>query len=714
MTENKLILRISFDYLNGNENIFDLIKKIADKHGIDGILERIKDKVFITASSDLENIQKFADELGKLLPYSIFMGDASTEVVYELPFPLEKGFKIKNDINILPQNLSPCPTCTKELFDENNRRFYFPFISCNYCGGHYSYLYQYPFERENTVFKFFQMCEDCQEEFTDKKSFRYKYPLTSCHKCLTPVYLKKGENERYGFDSDKTVGAINTATGVIKKGNLLRIYTANGQKIVGLITQENIKKVREFLNTGRKPITVMLTNFSKLSEYLVLTDKEIKALASQEKPVLFVKPSQNFKGKELVSENLDFIKVKLPDEPLLLLLSYHLQNEGIDYIFIENLQENQTDITDFELNADLPVVNPQRDIQILVIDKFLLIKNGEKGVLPNIIKSKKTGNLSVAGDYAALDLGGEYLIDKKEKILNQIKDFVDEINTITVLEGQDEIIEIPFKEKKSFKDYQGAIYSVIAENNLFEKGVIGFFFSFNSKNNLIAVKTEKGKLKPLIKTKPIPDFKNPYQTVGFILKTIKNSSLEGEKLIKNFKNKFPELYKKFEVDIPEVKEQVNSIIPVLNAAAILLETFPYEELSYTEEALWFLQKEAINFKGRKGVRVDFLLEEGEDIFYLDWSKIIQSLISYKLAGAEKEMLAFSIYDELSNWLITQVATIHSKLGIDNIILTGDFFVDPALTGKLINSFSNYNLFLNKKLPMDIQNIAFGGIFVQEE
>ncbi|NPA53353.1 MAG: hypothetical protein GXO21_01645, partial [Aquificae bacterium] len=433
----------------------------------------------------------------------------------------------------------------------------------------------------------------------------------------------------------------------------------------------------------------------------------------QEKPVLYVKPSQNFKEKNLVSGSLNILKAKLPDEPVLLLLAYHLQNERIDYVFIEDVKkEHQKNITDFELNADLPVINPQKDMGILVIDKHFLIKEGEKGVIPNIIKAKKTGNLSIAGEYATLDLGGEYLIDKKEKIINQLTDFVDEINQLCLLEGQEENIEIPYKEKKTFKDYQGAIYSVIAENNLFEEGVIGLYFSYTSKNNLVAVKTEKGKLKPLIQIKPIPLFESISQTGKYILETIKNSSPEGEKLIKNFKEKFPQLYSKFEnAVLPETYEKTGNLTPVLNVAATLLEVFPYEDMSFTEEAVLYLQEEAINFKGKKGVRIDFVLGEIDDMFFLDWSKIIQSLISYKLAGAEKDMLAFSLFDELSNWIINQVATIYAKLKIDNIVLAGDFFVNPALTGKLISSFSKYNLYINKKLPMDKQNIAFGGIFV---
>ncbi|WP_457624135.1 hypothetical protein, partial [Persephonella sp.] len=263
-------LKISFEYLSGNDSILELIKQLAGRHGIRGYLTREGDRVEIIVSAPADRLQNFSKDLGDLMPYSIFMSEASVEPVEPVSDFVTGDFEIRVDTNILPQNLSICPSCLKELFDKDSRRFYFPFISCNYCGGHYAYMYEYPFEREKTVFKFFQMCEKCAEEAEDKSSFRYHYPLISCHECLTPIYLKKGEHERYGFDGEKTAGAFNTAAGVIKKGNILKVYTSNGIKLAGLITQENITKLRGFLSEKRKPITVMFTGFNFLRDYLVV------------------------------------------------------------------------------------------------------------------------------------------------------------------------------------------------------------------------------------------------------------------------------------------------------------------------------------------------------------------------------------------------------------------------------------------------------------
>ncbi|WP_457643873.1 hypothetical protein [Persephonella sp.] len=706
-------LKISFEYLSGNDSILELIKQLAGRHGIRGYLTRKGDRVEIIVSAPADRLQNFSKDLGDLMPYSIFMSEASVEPVEPVSDFVAEGFEIRVDTNILPQNLSICPSCLKELFDKDSRRFYFPFISCNYCGGHYAYMYEYPFEREKTVFKFFQMCEKCAEEAEDKSSFRYHYPLISCHECLTPIYLKKGEHERYGFDGEKTAGAFNTAAGVIKKGNILKVYTSNGIKLAGLITQENITKLRGFLSEKRKPITVMFTGFNFLRDYLVVSENELKAIASQEKPTLYLRPSDNFREKELVSP-FGYIYAKLPDDPVLLLLSAHLKEEGIKYVFLENFDERMEGITDFELNADLPVLNKQDDMLCIIMDRYTVIEQGEKGVLPNIVKTTATGNLSIAGDYAALDLGdGEYLIDRKEKILHQLDQFVDRIKTLSVLDDRYEVVEVPYDEKKGFYDFQGAILSVLAENRVLDRPAVGIYLSKYSDHNLIAVKSHTRPLTPVIEIKPVRIYPDINQSVKWVLQQIKESSPEGEKLISNLFNRFPDFAEKIDkTELSESYKEASNITAIFNVIAVILDIFPYEASDYFEEPFLFLSKEAVEFKGKKGVRIDYNLVEEDGRFLLNWVKTVQSVISYKLAGAEKDMLAYSVMEGFGDWIINEVSVITSKLKIDNIAIAGDMLTEPVIAGKLINAFTKgKNLYMNRRLPVDRQNIALGGIFV---
>ncbi len=706
-TMEQLKLKTVFDYYSGNDHIIDLIYKIGKKTGINGFVERKKDTVYIYVSGSHKDIEKFYSELGEKLPYSIFMSEAKTYPVENFEEE-DRPFHIKGDINILPKSLSPCPTCTKELFDISNRRFYFPFISCNYCGSHYSYLYEYPFEREKTVFKFFKMCKDCEKEFNDKNSFRYKYPLTACHNCLTPIYLKKGENERYGFDNEKTVGAIRTAAGVIKKGNLLRIYTSLGEMVAGIATEENISKVRQFLGLGEKPLNLLITNPQNLSKYFHIDQPELKALASQEKPVVLL-PFKELPEKELLFPDLGYGKIKFPDEPLLLLLANHLKEEEIDYIFYAYItDEFQKAITDFELNADLPVINRQKETEVVLINGEIFVKEGEKGILPEIIKAKPTDNLAITEDYIALDLGnGEYLVDKKEKLIYQLKDFVDEINSLTILEGIEENIDIPYKKKKTFKKYEGAILSVLAENNKLSEKALCFYFSSYSNEDMIAIYKNKT-VNPLIKVLPIRVYDNLKDTALWVLEKIEKSSEEAKRLIDRWREKFPQF--SGEISSQSYQEK-SSITAVFNVISYLLGIFN-KEPSYFDQPYQALLKEALSFEAKRGLRIDYFLEEIDEEFYLDWRKIIHSTLSFKLADTDNKMLAFSVIEGFKEWIEKEGSSILYKLKLNNVVIVGDIFTNPVLIGKLLPHFSGkYNLLRNKRLPLDRQNLVLGGVFI---
>ncbi|NPA57703.1 MAG: hypothetical protein GXN94_00260 [Aquificae bacterium] len=712
-TPEEVGLKISFEYLKGNDTLLQMVKQIADRHGIRGFLTKKEDKVEIIVSAPLEKLQGFSKELGELLPYSLFMSDASVETVEPISPFITEDFKIKTDLNLLPQNLSVCPSCLKELFDREGRRYHFPFISCNYCGSQYAYLHRYPFTRENTQFRFFNTCNDCKTEVENKNSFRHGYPLTACHNCFTHFYLKNKNAEKYGFDGEKTALLFGEGAGLLKEGKILKIYTQNGTKLIGLINEKNLSALRENLFEKRKPITVMFTGFDVLDRYLVLSELEKKVLASQEKPILYLKPSENFKERNAVSP-FGFIKAKLPDTPPLLILSAYLKEKGVDFVFIGDFQENAVELIEFHIEADLPVVNLQEETTCIVIDSHIIIESGEKGILPSIVKSKKTGNLSIAGEYAALDLGdGEYLIDKKEKILNQLEDFVDSINSLSVLNGLEEEVKTPYKEKKKFYDFQGAVLSVLGEHNILEQPAAGIYLSKYSDHNIIGVKSHTRPFTPVIEVKPLRLYPDLKQTVHWIIKQIESHSEEGKRLIANFSRKYPDLYGRIGNSLLTENYKLSSnITAVFNAVSFLLETFPYEDADYFEEPFLFLSKEAVNFQGKKGVRIDYLLVEEGGRFLLDWRKLIQSVLSYKLAGAEKDMVAFSVLEGFGDWIINQTLTICSKLKIENVALAGDLLTEPITAGKLINALGKEkNLYLNRKLPVDRQNVAFGGIFV---
>jgi len=713
-TIDKIKIKISFQYLSGNDNLLFLIKKIADYHQITGTLSKNSDQVEIIIEDDLEKMQNFLQDLSQKLPLSIFLGEASTTEIKDKK-PLKEGFKISKDLNHIPQNLSTCPTCIQELFNPNSKKFHFPFISCNYCGNQYAYMYAYPFKREKTIFKIFKTCLDCEKETQDKTSFRHKYPLNACHNCFVPIYLKKGKNEKYGFDGEKVAKALATVSKILKEKNIIKIYTPNGEKILIPPTKENIEKIQKSLKQKTLP-TILIIEPKALEKIAIISTAEIKALASIEKPTVYVQ-SKNFLEKELFSKDIDFIKIKLPDHPLLILLAQYLKKENIDYLLIEDMQNIKEEITDFQLTVDLPIINKQEDLEIFIVQGKPVIKKGEKGLFPNIIKSTPTGNLSIAHGYAVLDLGnGEYFIDKKEHILQNIHNFVDKIHNINILENQYEnleILNISYTQKNQFKPYQGAVLSVLGEYNKIKESTVGIYLSSTFNQDCISIKTKTKPIKPVIKILPIKIYKDFYSTVKWCLSQISNSSQEGKRLIKTFLEKNPDIEKKIE-NRPLDKNftEKSSITAVLNVISILLGICTDEEIDYFEKPYQQLQTQSLDFLGNQGLMIDFVLYEENNDFYLNWIKTIQSVLSYKIAGVDNRMLAFSIFEGLGDFLIKEASKISAKLNTENIALAGDFFSNPILTGRIIKHFKNKRtILINRKLPIDRQNITFGGIFI---
>jgi len=684
-------IKIDITYNFGDERILYLIKKIAEENSIKGFVEYKNNIITIVANSNKESLEKFIHTLGISLPYSIFMKDSNVSVFDEEI--KEDGFKIKNrNINILPVNKSICPECSKELFDKNSRRYLYPFISCNYCGFQYAYTYTYPFKRENTYLKYFQLCKNCQEEFENKNSNKYNYPLINCPECFIPLFFKIRDTERLVFTPNDRENLFKALANLILKGEIIKIKTINGYFKIGKFLKD-------------KDFIVLITNPEKINEMVYINEKEFKVLASQEKPIVNL---QIRESSDIFNYTDEYqLKFKLPDDPIFIILAQYLKEIGIDFAFVKEIEEEEFNKIEKGIDFDLPIINKQKDLEMFVAQGKILIKDGEKSILPIILKTNKNLNtLSIAKDYAAIYIGeNEYLIDKKSRILENLENLNPNLENVNLLNGEYEYIPISYKNQKSFKDYEGAFYSVLAEHNIIDEPFIGIYLSMNN-NSIIAAKTKSKKIKPIIKLLPLKIYKDRKNSLRYVLEEIANLDEEGKRLISNYIKKFPFKFEDGETNYQE-SQNISDVLDLISFIIGINNDFNISK----EINIKNFESKALNFIEKRGLMIDFVIIEKDNEFLLDWRKMIRSIISYKLADTPNEILAFSFFESLENFLLDKVNLVRRDLKIENVVLAGNFFGLPVFTGKMLKHLHHYNVFMNERLPIDNINISFGGIFV---
>jgi len=139
--------------------------RLAERLGIRGSVRNSGGIVEIRASGDPETLDVYMKALSEECP----PGAEVTSVTYvtEPDVSLPEGFSIieshesEAHTPVLPADLPMCEACRTELYDPENRRYSYPFISCTDCGPRFSIMRNIPYDRETVTMDVFPMCGEC-------------------------------------------------------------------------------------------------------------------------------------------------------------------------------------------------------------------------------------------------------------------------------------------------------------------------------------------------------------------------------------------------------------------------------------------------------------------------------------------------------------------------------------------------------------------------
>ncbi len=279
------------------------VKRAALKYGVRGAVKNIGGAVEVTAQGNTESIIAFKAEIKKI------SGAVITDFIEEsVNAPEFKNFSIAEsggaDITpMLSPDIATCGECMEEFYDEKNRRYRHPFISCTKCGPRYSIIRSVPYDRENITMSEFDMCDNCEKEYKDVSDKRAHAQTIACNSC--------GPALSYTIDGDPLDEAVKT----LRNGGIAAIKDIGGYHFAcGALNADAVKRLREIKQRETKPFAVMFHDIKAVREYALVSDKEETLLLSPARPIALLK-----KRKELargVCDENDRIGAFLPCNPV--------------------------------------------------------------------------------------------------------------------------------------------------------------------------------------------------------------------------------------------------------------------------------------------------------------------------------------------------------------------------------------------------------------
>jgi hydrogenase maturation protein HypF len=235
----------------------------------------------------------------------------------------------QNDAGCQPvfADLGICPDCERELFDPQDRRYLYPFISCSRCGPRFAIVTDRPYDRAHTTMADFVMCERCRAEYTDPLDRRFGAGAVACPECGPFVELREThsqfptDNPRISSIEIRT-SAVLKARRLLREGYIVAIKGLGGFHLAcDASNPYTVAELRERRGGLDKPFAVMAANLSVAASVCHIRREEHFLLAGREKPIVLLTRRKEAglhgsKVSEWVAPNLDTLGVLLPYTPM--------------------------------------------------------------------------------------------------------------------------------------------------------------------------------------------------------------------------------------------------------------------------------------------------------------------------------------------------------------------------------------------------------------
>lgn len=106
-----------------------------------------------------------------------------------------------------------------------------------------------------------------------------------------------------------------------------------------------------------------------------------------------------------------------------------------------------------------------------------------------------------------------------------------------------------------------------------------------------------------------------------------------------------------------------------------------------------------------GVKLDFVLQNENGSAYLNLKKCFASILSYKLAGVEDDIVAYSIFESAVDFLILSLDEVKKSFAVSKIDIGGEFLLSKAFVSKLKSKIKSVDIDMAlSSLPQNLKGL----------
>ena len=350
-----------------------------------------------------------------------------------------------------------------------------------------------------------------------------------------------------------------------------------------------------------------------------------------------------------------------------MLLAHELTLLGIGYIGYKDVDKECE--ADYLVEFDLPIITPDESMLFINQDKKI-IATGQRISFPSLVKSN-ISKVVVADSMVSFPFEGSIIIDTMQRACDI------EVEQLNVLEG--DAFAKEHSNTKLFKRSHASMMSVLAENKVLDKEAIGVYFGEN-----IELLYYRSNMPITV----IPSIDIECDDLWQSLSDLREGS---DRLVKNYKQKYLQVYN----SIKAMKGRNDTF----EIAAMII--------GVAQKDIDGIAIEALSFLGKAGVAIDTHIKDNR----FNSEAFLASIISYRLADVKRELLCYSVFESIADYIADAVEQLCTKSGTDVVTLSGINIANQILYGRLKKKLGSKDIYMNIEYPLSKENALYGALYL---